>query len=156
MKKVLKLLVSISLSLILVLTLTGCKKTALSPDDFKKKMESKEFEVIDTMDQMPEESIVTQSYLALAPKSVYKIEYYKFSSEENAKNFYSTNKKIFEASAGSVSGEAEVNLKNHSKYSLTSNKRFMVVSRIDDTAVYIDADKEYKDTIKKILKDIGY
>ena len=157
MKRGLKKLFSLFISLFLVIVLTGCSnKASLTASDFKSTMEEKEFEVIDTMDQMPQESIVTQSYIALAPKSVYKIEYYNFISEEEAKTFYNTNKKIFEASAGSVSSNKEVTIKNYSKFAMTSNKRYMVVSRIDNTAIYIDADKDYKDTINKILKDIGY
>ena len=157
MKKGLKVLFGTLIFLMLILTLTGCKnKKTLSPDDFKKTMEAKEFEVIDTMDQMPEESIVTQSYLALAPKSLYKIEYYKFSSIDEAKNFYSTNKKIFEASAVTGSSHKEVTINNYSKFTMTSGDKYMVISRIDDTAIYIDVDKDYKDTINKILKELDY
>ena len=47
-------------------------------------------------------------------------------------------------------------MKNYSKYTLQSDNKYMVVSRIEDTVVYVKVDSKYKDQIKDLLKEIGY
>ena len=52
--------------------------------------------------------------------------------------------------------ETNVELKNYSKYTLLSSGKYMVVSRINNTVIYVNADANYKDNIKNILDELGY
>jgi len=45
---------------------------------------------------------------------------------------------------------------NNSKYTLKTNGEYKVVSRIEDTVIYVDVDEKYEDDVKEILKEIGY
>jgi len=86
----------------------------------------------------------------------YQIEFYELSNEENAIDMYATNKIRFETSKGNSSAVTNFDFKNYSKYTLTTNGKYKVLSRIDNTLIYIDVDKDYKDIVKDLLKEIGY
>ena len=52
--------------------------------------------------------------------------------------------------------QTNINGKNYSKYTLSSDGKYMIVSRINNTVVYLDVDSSYKDEIKTILNELGY
>ena len=94
--------------------------------------------------------------MALEEDYDYKIEFYKLAEEDNAISFYKTNKEIFENSKDSVSAEKSISLGNNSKYTLKTKDKYKVVSRIENTVIYVDVDAKYEDEVKEILKEIGY
>lgn len=69
---------------------------------------------------------------------------------------YNTNKTTFESQNSNVSASTTVGINNYSTYSLTTNKKYKYLSRIDNTLVYVDVDKSYKDIVQDIMKEIGY
>ena len=46
--------------------------------------------------------------------------------------------------------------KNYSKYTLEANGKYSVVSKINNTILYVNVDSQYKDTVKDIIDEIGY
>ena len=46
--------------------------------------------------------------------------------------------------------------KNYSKFYAEDDKRYGVVSRIDNTLVLTDTTKNYKKEVKKLIEEIGY
>lgn len=145
------------LCFVVLFTLTGCgNKTSITSDDFKNKMESNGYTVQDATNQMASYDYIKKVYIAISNDSTYQIEFYELSDSDYATNFFNNNKSIFEDSKSSVSTETSVNLGNHNKYSLTANDKFKVVSRIDNTVVYLDVDENYKSSVKDILDDLGY
>lgn len=142
---------------VVLFTLTGCgNKTSITSDDFKNKMESNGYTVQDATNQMASYDYIKKVYIAISNDSTYQIEFYELSDSDYATSFFNNNKSIFEDSKSSVSTETSVNLGNHNKYSLTANDKFKVVSRIDNTVVYLDVDENYKSSVKDILDDLGY
>lgn len=140
-----------------LLTLTGCgKKDALVADDFKSKMESLGYVVQDATDQFSSDSGVEKVYIALNSDASHQIEFYVVETESQAISAYSTNKSNFENLKSSSAVNTEVNLSNYSKYTLSSNDKFMVISRIDNTFIYVNSDDTYKNNIKKALDNLGY
>jgi len=131
-------------------------KEPITASEFKNEMEDLDFEIVDAKYQFAEYDYVEKVYLALEEDGDYQIEFYKLDEEEDAINFYNNNKSIFESDKGSTSAETSVNLKNNSKYTLTTNGKYKVVSRIENTVIYLNVDKEYKDEVKDILKELGY
>jgi len=132
------------------------EKTPIAASSFKSTMEQKGYTVVDTNSQFAGYDYINQAYLAESSDGSYQIEFYETSDESYAINFYNNNQARFESSKGSASSESNVNLKNSSKYTLSSNGKFMVVSRIDNTIIYVNTDEKNKDNIKDILKELGY
>lgn len=132
------------------------EKTSITASSFKNFMEQKGYIVSDANSQFSEYDYVKQVYVATNGNYSYKIEFYELSDENYAMSFYNNNKSIFESSKGSASAETSASLKNYSKYTLSSNGKYMVVSRIDNTVVYLNVDDSYKDTVKDLLKELGY
>lgn len=78
------------------------------------------------------------------------------SDADNAVSFFNTNKNIFENSKSNDAIETSVSMGNNSKYTLTTNSRYKVVSRIDNTVIYLDVADQYKNDVQSILKSLGY
>lgn len=129
----------------------------MTPDEYKSFMEEKRFNVIDANSALSSISQIKQAYFAIDNASYsYQIEFYELVDEESAIAFYDSNKNSFEQSKGNASAETNVQGKNYAKYTLSSNGKYMVVSRIDNTFIYVSVADQYGDIIKDILKEIGY
>ena len=134
MKRVKQFLIGL-ICIVVLFTLTGCvKKTAITSDEFKNKM----------------------VYIAINKDSTYQIEFYELSNKDYASNFFNNNKKTFEDSKSSGSTETSVSIGNNEKYTLTTKGKFKVVSRIDNTVIYLNVNDNYKSSVKDVLKDLGY
>lgn len=145
------------LCFVVLFTLTGCgNKTSITSDDFKNKMESNGYTVQDATNQMASYDYIKKVYIAISNDSTYQIEFYELSDSDYATSFFNNNKSLFEKSKSSVATETSVNLGNHNKYTLTANDKFKVVSRIDNTVIYLDVDENYKSSVKDVLDDLGY
>ena len=132
------------------------EKTSITASQFKTTMEEKGYVVSDATSQFSSYDYVEQVYVAAPSGYAYKIEFYELSDESYAMSFYNNNKSIFESSKGNSSGETSVSMKNYSKYTLSSSGKYQVVSRIDNTVIYLNVDASHKDTVKDLLKELGY
>lgn len=156
MKNFKKLLLGVFLLAIVFIT-SGCgNKTALTAENFKSKVEAKGYTVQDATSQFSSNSEISKVYIAIASDSSYQIEFYVLDSTDNAVSFYNNNKSIFEQSKSNGSGETNSEIGNHSKYTLKTNGTYKVISRIDNTVVYLNVNSTYKKNIDKILKELGY
>jgi len=132
-------------------------KEPISAGDFKNIMEDKDFEIIDSKEnQFADYDYIEKAYVALEEDYDYQIEFYKLDEEDDAIEFYETNKEIFEDSKGSSVVETKKSIGNNSKYTLKTNDEYKVVSRIENTVIYADVDEKYEDEVKEILKEMGY
>lgn len=139
----------------MIFFMTGCfNKKSISSNEFKSIMNDKGFDVQDATSQFSNYNYVNRAYIAL--NKDYQIEFYELSDEEKAKSFYETNKTIFEDSKENGYSQFNNSVGNHSKYTLKTGGKYKVVSRIDNTVVYLNVLEEYKDEIKDILNDLGY
>lgn len=141
--------------------LTGCstKKNSISSEEFKSKMEEKGYTLIEATDQFPTAEYLKKVYLAcdVENQSInYQIEFYEFSDDDNAVKFFNQNKAIFEESKSSSSIETSTSIGNNAKYTLTANSKYKVLSRINNTVIFVDVDSKYKDTVNDVLKELGY
>lgn len=132
------------------------EKTPVSAEEFKTTLEGKEFNVIDANSQLSSISQIKQAYLAIENGYNYQIEFYELEDDSSATTFYNNNKNNFEASKGSASSNTNIAGKNYEKYTLSSNGKYMVVSRIANTVIYLSVKDEYSSTVKDILKEIDY
>lgn len=139
-----------------VFVIANREKESISADTFKTTLEEKEFNVIDANSKLSSVSQINQLYLAIESDYNYQIEFYELTDEESAKTVYDNNKNKFEETKGDTSACTSVDGKNWSKYTLTSDGKYMVVSRVANTIVYLSVKDQYSDEIKDILKEIGY
>lgn len=160
MKKALKVILIIALIIILIVGglffYLNIPKDSITVSEFKSIMEEKEYELIDVSLQFAEYDFVEEAYLALDRENDYQIEFYELSDEKNAIAFYNNNKKSFEDSKSGSSVETNLNGKNYSRYVLSSGGDYMLLSRIDNTVIYVCEDVELKDTINDVLDELGY
>lgn len=132
------------------------EKDSISAEEFKSLMEEKGHIIIDATSQYEEYEYVKKVYIATKADNKYQIEFYTLSDDEKAKYFYNTNKEIFEKSKSSATSQTSTQMKNYSKYTLNTDGKYKVISRINNTAIYINVDDEYKNIVKELLKEIGY
>ncbi len=155
MKKYFKLIALFSV-LAFTLFITGCsKKVALEMSDFKSKMESYGFEVIDATSYMTDTTIKT-AYIA-QKSNAYQIEFYLAKSENGAKAGYEQYVANLKAVAGTDSKKnTTVTKDTYSKYTDKAGDYYSVVVRIGNTYLYVRANTSYEKEINTILEGLGY
>lgn len=146
------------LLLVLVVLLSACSsnKEAIDDEKFKNIMEKDGFSITSAKDQFSEYDYIEDVYLAIDKNSTYQIEFYELEDDEYAISFYNVNKEIFQASETDKSVYTNVDLTESNKYTLTTEDDYKVLSRIEDTVIYVDVDKEYKEEVQSVLKKLGY
>jgi len=143
------------LLIILAAVLAGCgQKTALSAEDYVSIMEVNGYEVQDATAQY--EGMVESCHIAIKGDFEYQIEFYVVASESQASDAYSQNKDTFESEAIGVSSTFTSEAAHHEKYTQVNNGKYNVVSRIDNTFLFVDTTDEYRDQIEGILDTLGY
>ncbi len=154
MKK--KKIILSTMLIIFLLFVTGCRnKKALTQEQFRKIMKKKNYEIVDVTKNYQQAGYVVTALLAQNKKKTYQIEFYILKNEEQAKNFYDNNKTIF-TSSKEEKAKKEINLENYEKFEQETMNKWNTVSRIDNTTIYVSANKTNKKEIKKVLKDLGY
>lgn len=143
--------------LFLIFMLCGCSKNTIkSGEEFKSIMREQKFYVMDTKEQFSEYDYIKESFAALDSDEKYLVEFYVISDLENALAFYNLNKSIFTAEETKYSVSTNIDKERKNKYTLTTDDKYKVISRIDSTVLYVDAPKESKNDVKKIIKKLGY
>ena len=139
------------------LTITACGgNKAITSDEFKSKMESKNFTIYNTKSQFASYDQVKEALLAYNEEKDYKIEFYILDTKDSAKIFYKTNKENFEEEKEGLATTTSVDLNNKNRYTQADSNTFKLISRIDNTVIYVNVNKEYKEDVSNILKELGY
>ena len=147
--------------MVLVITLgaillTGCfSKIGITAEDFKTTMEGMGYTIVDATSQFSS-SAVNKVYLAVDEGQDYQIEFFELGNVNDAVSSYNTNVSKMENAKGNISSSSSISGTNFDKKTQTSNGTYWVVSRIDNTFVYVEVDEEYKTAVKSVLEQIGY
>ena len=139
-----------------LISLLNKEKDSITADQFKEIMEQKSYEIVDAKYQVSQYNFVDQVYLAMDGSYSYQLEFYQMSDEAMATSFYNTCVANFDNTKGSSSMNSSISGKNYSKYTLEANGKYSVVSKINNTILYVNVDSQYKDTVKDIIDEIGY
>ena len=140
-----------------LLCLTGCSpKTAITPEEFRTTMEAAGYIVFDATSQLNDAPHITTAYVAFHGDDEYRIEFYVTDSAEYAKYLFDDNKLAFERSTDGAASHLSVNLLNSNSFKMTTNDQYRVLSRIDNTMIYIKAPEQFKPEINEVLKSLGY
>lgn len=150
--------IKVLMLLILVVLLCACssKKEAIDEEKFINIMNNQNFTIVNVEEQFEQYEYIEEAYVALESNKNYQIEFYELENDSYAKSFYDNNKQIFEATQTNSSLYTNVDLIDSNKYTLTTDTEYKVLSRIDETVIYVNADKKYKNEIFNILKKLGY
>ena len=148
----------ILMSLVLFLTiivLGGCfTKKSITSSEFKNIMEKNGYTISENQEEHDFDG-VDESFLAVKTDK-YQIEFYTFNQEILAEGFFEEKVNEF------VSLEDGNNIKtsqqgsNYKTYSITTEDVYAYISRIDDTLLYVNVDKEYKDEVQTSIKELNY
>lgn len=141
---------------LLIVLMVGCgKKDSITSDNFKEIMKDNDFYILDSKEQFSEYDYIKEALIA-AYSDDYQIEFYVLEDDRNALAFYKYNKEIFEASKEDFSVYSNVDFDTNNKYTLVTEDSYKVISRIKNTVLYADVDKEYKNDVNKVIKKLGY
>ncbi len=140
---------------LILLSITGCapKKNKLDPEAFKTAMKEEGFNVKDASSEMIYDYIV-QIYLAAGTN--YNIEYYNIRNNDFAAGFYKNNVEAIEKLNYDDEKATIDEDSNYAKYTIILDNKYKVVSRVDNTVIFINAPSRYKEDIDIILNKIGY
>ena len=136
--------------LFLLLFTIGCSKKSINTSEFKSIVRDNGYYVISIKDQFKEYNYITEALLAR--KDNVNIEFYVMIDDENAKAFYDLNKEVMDAYRTSDSMYKD----KQNKYVLSTDERYMVISLIDNTCIYVDTEITNKAKVNSILKKLGY
>ena len=146
----------IAIILLIVFFVTTKGKKAITSEQFKESFDENEFNIVNVIDQFSEYGYVKEAYIAIAKDSSYQLEFYVLESNDYAISFFNRNKSIFESKKSNFSTETSAEIKNCSRYTLNSNDRFMFLSRIDNTVLYIDVANTNSDDVNSIIDKLNY
>jgi hypothetical protein len=136
--------------------LSGCgaSKAKLEPEQFKSRMENEGFEIKDASKEMNYDYIIK---IYVAKKTNYNIEYYNIIDEDYAAIFYQNNVEFINNNiVGDDTLVFEENGSNYSKYTVVYDGRYKLVSRIDNTVIFLNVSDRYKDDIDNLIGKLGY
>ncbi len=140
----------------ILLTACGSSKKPISDDEFKNVMNENDYYVENVLNDFSDYSYIKGAYIAIKNGKNYQIEFYELENNYYAKSFYDINKEIFEASQTNNSIYKNIDLNDTNKYTLINEDSYKVISRIENTVIYVDVNKKYMDDINSILKKLKY
>ncbi|MCR5146884.1 MAG: hypothetical protein K6B70_06040 [Clostridia bacterium] len=139
--------------IVLITKLINYTKDSITPEKFAIIMEEKGFTVIEDKDKFVSPYItVDKKYTA--KKDGYEIEFYTFKDVDDAEEFFSQTKAKFESNDSNV--KVDFTGKNYAVFNIETNGRYKFVERIDKTVLCLNINKQHKDTVDDIVKDLGY
>ena len=143
------------LIIILVCIITvGCGfYNLLKPKDFKEHFGALGYTISDTETPKYE----TDTYLVASKDDVpFKIEYYEFKDDNEAKKIYNEYYDHIADYLTSDSNNKETTGAVLSKTVAVSDNEYIIISRVKNTLIFIAGTKDYKDEIDNLLEDIKY
>lgn len=110
-----------------------------------------------TISETEEAKYESKSYVVASKSDVpFKIEHYEFEKEVDAKKIY---KKFKDTIADYITSDTQ-NLETtgavFAKIVAKGEKDYIIISRVKNTIIFIDATAEYQNEIDKLLTDIKY
>ena len=154
MKNNKSIIVGIILIVIVCIITVGCGfYNLIKPEDFKKHFGALGYNISDSETPKYE----TDTYLVATKDDVpFKIEYYEFKNETEAKKVY---KKYYDSIPEYITSDSKNKESTSAVLSKTvavSDNEYIIISRVKNTLIFIASTKDYKDEIDDILKDIKY
>lgn len=139
-----------------IIILTNQTKKAITLEEFEAKVKEKGYMVISAKDQFEDYEYIETAKLAVSNDYSHKIEFYELTNENYASNFFENNKRNFEKVKTTASIETNIQGKNYATYILKANGKYMLVSRIENTVIYVHVQDTAEQKVKEVIKELGY
>jgi len=150
-----RILISILCVVTIICCLTGCSpKTAQTVSGFTEFMEAAGFEVHNITASTETNGLVTAVLIAAGEN--YQIEFYEFKDSETGEAFFNNIKDYFDEEHSSKTMSLKLALGSYNYYSFTAGGNFHIIVRIENTIIFCEADKAYKEEIVDCIKALGY
>lgn len=147
------------LLLLIIFSLMGVshinKTRILSLDKFTSIVNKESLKTVNVKEQLENETI-KDAIVAYNKYGDYQIEYIIFNDIESAKSAFLINKNEFKTFKDENTLENNTNKKNSSIYELTTNDKYMYISRINNSLIYINTDITYIEEAKNIIEKLNY
>ena len=139
---------------IVCIVTTGCMfYNVLDKEEFNKHFNDLGY----TISDKEEAKYETDTYLVATKSDVpFKIEYYEFKNDVEAKKVYKKYKDSIVDYITTDSKNQETKGAVFTKTVAVSTDEYIVISQVKNTLIFIAGTNEYKDTIDTLLKDIKY
>ena len=146
-----------------VIMLVGCSasRTAITVEEFIAKAEAAGYSVRDRMDEdHPDEALYYYDATKATggPETIEfrQITFMIFTTDEYSKSVFKNQKTEYEKNKAEEYSIEEKTNDKFEYYYLTSDGKFSVVSRVENTIIFAWADEEFKTETSDFLKTIGY
>ena len=142
---------------IMLLLVTACSisKSEISKEEYTKIAEKNKLIVVDVLDQFAGNEEMESATVAASPEN-WQVEFYVLESKEAAKKMFNKNKEEFEAISNVKKIETNINGTNYEKYTQETEGLYMVLTRVDNTLLYVKAPDNAKEPINSFIKELGY
>ena len=144
--------------IIMCLFMTGCgepkEKEVATLDEFNTIAVNNNFVVSDTIN-----TYSSVDYILEAKKAIYgdiEIEMIKYTDNESAEKVLEGHIENFNLLKSTGASEKDTKGDNYHKYFLVSNNRYMISVRVENTLVFCKTLITNKETVDKVLNELGY
>ncbi len=135
--------------------MTACSsKTPQTVSGFTEVMETADFEVQDVTADTETNGLATTVLIAVGEN--YQIEFYELTDSETGEGVFYNNKQLFTDEHSVTTMSSEVTSGNYDYYAFNADGNFHMIARVDNTMLWCEAAKEYKDEIVELVKTLGY
>lgn len=128
---------------------------AINSLKFSSIMENSNLKVYDVSDQFGEK-YVKSATIAYNEKTNYQIEFIVFKDTDSAKNAFTLNKNTFEKIKTETDDIISSSNEKISEYALTTNDKYMYISRRENTLIYLSVDGSYKVEVANLITKLKY
>lgn len=155
-----KRILILPLLLIMLFAFTACKKEEeekkpISGDSFKLVAEGDKYTTKDVTKNFKSNSGILEAIVA-AVENQYQVEFYTLEDSKTAQKMYDRNKKRFENIKSSLDKAEVTETDNNSEYRISTNGRYMLLNKIDNTLIYANVEDKYKENVTTLIKQLGY
>ena len=150
-----KKIAALVLSAITLFALCACSpKTEITGETFEAKAKEKGLTVAASVTDKPSNATdVTVVGMTDGTSFVWQIDFCRFPTAEEARTAYTSSKAAFDESSG-TSSYTERN--GQATYEKNGDGKFMYVSQVGTTLVYVNIPEQYKSAAKDFISAIGY
>lgn len=145
--------------ILLAFVLTGCKfnqKEKLSNKEFIKIAKKLGYETKNIKAEQGKERGKMLKSVTSATKDDLEVQFYVFNTTRIAQTAFYSGEEMF-SDIKTISYDKNVKRgKNYSHFFAETDKRYGIVSRVENTLILVDTTKKYKKDVQKLEEEMGY
>jgi len=142
------------LMIVVVVLTTGCMFSYLKAKDFEEHFGALGYTISKT--ETPKYDTANSYLVASKTDMPFKLEYYEFENEVEAKKVYEKYKDNLAEYLTTSSKNKETTGALFSKTVAVSDNEYIVISRVRSTLIFVAGTNDYSDEIDTLLKDVNY